>query len=335
MHHGSGSGIGRRGWLAWGAAVALLPQLAAGMNRTERLLFGSPIELLLPAAAGSAVRDEVLAGLAALNTHWNAWKPGELDDLNAALRNGRPCVVTPPLATMLAAAGRLEAASQGCFNPAIGRWVGAWGFHADHLQAGRAPDDATIQRWLARPPRMRDLQVRGLMVAGVRRDIQLDLGACAKGFALDWALDRLERLGVHDALLNLGGNLAAMGGVDGRAWSVGVRDPHGPGLVARLNVRAREAVVTSGTYERRRLVDGVWRSHVLDPRLGRPADGLDSVTVVHRDATLADAAATALLVAGPERWASVARCMGVDEALVVDTRGRRRATPRMALRLQA
>ena len=77
------------------------------------------------------------------------------------------------------------------------------------------------------------------------------------------------------------------------------RDPHGPGLAAMLSVQGREAVVTSGRYERWRLADGVRRTHIIDPATGLPAAGLDSVTVLHRDAALADAAATALLVAGP------------------------------------
>jgi len=68
---------------------------------------------------------------------------------------------------------------------------------------------------------------------------------------------------------------------------------------------------------------------------GEPACGLDSVTVIHRNAAVADAAATALLVAGPQRWQSVAAQMGIDQALVIDHDGRRTATRRLAGRLLA
>jgi FAD:protein FMN transferase len=317
--------IDRRTWLGWAAGLVVLPSRA--MVRDERVLFGSPIELLLPAAAPRDAREEVLAGLAAMNARWNAWKPGDLDDLNAALRNGRPHATPPALRRMIESAGALEIASQGHINPAIGAWVGGWGFHDDVLRPGRGPDAALIARWRAQRPSLQQLRLRGRTVSSANRNVQLDFGAYAKGVALDWALDRLARHGVRDALLNLGGNLAAMGHVDGRAWQVGIRDPHGPGLAATVAVQGREAVVTSGSYERWRLVDGVRRTHILDPATGMPAAGLDSVTVVHRDAALADAAATALLVAGPQRWEGVAQRMGIDQVLVIDREGHRVCTP--------
>jgi FAD:protein FMN transferase len=324
--------IDRRAWLGWAAGLVVLPGRA--MMRDERVLFGSPIELLLPGDAPRDASDEVLAGLAAMNVRWNAWKPGDLDDLNAALRNGRPHTVTPALRAMIESATVLEAASQGHFNPAIGAWVGGWGFHADVLRPGAGPDAASIARWRAQRPSLQQLRLRGNVVGSANRHVQLDFGAYAKGVALDWALDRLARHGVRDALLNLGGNLAAMGQVDGRAWQVGIRDPHGPGLAATIAVQGREAVVTSGSYERWRLVDGVRRTHILDPATGLPAAGLDSVTVVHRDAALADAAATALFVAGPQRWAAVATRMGIDRALVIDGAGRLFCTPSLARQRQ-
>jgi thiamine biosynthesis lipoprotein len=322
--------LDRRAWLGWAAGLVVVPSRA--MVREERVLFGSPMELLLPAEAPRHARDEVLAGLAAMNARWNAWKPGDLDDLNAALRNGRPHVTPPALLRMIDGAATLETASQGHFNPAIGAWVGGWGFHDDVLRPGAGPDAASIARWRAQRPSLQQLRVHGNRVSTSNRAVQLDFGAYAKGIALDWALDRLARHGVRDALLNLGGNLAAMGHVDGRAWRIGIRDPHGPGLAAMLALQGREAVVTSGRYERWRLIDGVRRTHILDPATGVPATGLDSVTVVHRDAAVADAAATALLVAGPQRWAGVAQRMGIDQALVIDQAGHQVCTSSFATR---
>lgn len=324
----------RRAWLGWATGLVVLPTAAHAARRETRMLFGSPIDLLLPDSAPRAAGDEVIAGLTAMNARWNAWKPGDLDDLNAALRAGRPHVTTPALASMIRSAAALELASEGCFNPAIGGLVGAWGFHDDVMRPGTRPHADAIARWTAALPSMAQLELRGRTVRAASRRLQLDFGGYAKGVALDWALDRLAHQGVHDGLLNLGGNLAAMGAIDGRAWRVGIRDPHRPGLVATLAVQGREAVVTSGTYERWRVLDGQRCSHILDPATGAPAAGLDSVTVVHRSAALADAAATALLVAGPARWPSVARSLGVDQVLVIDRDGRRHASPRLTPRLQ-
>jgi FAD:protein FMN transferase len=336
------SGGSRRRALVCGAAgLLVLPAAAraaadAGPPRHRAArLFGGPVDLLLPAAAPDEAAPRTLALLETLHSRWNAWKPGELDDLNAALRNGHALTVTPALAQLLRRAAQMERDSLGCFNPALGALVGAWGFHADVLRDGPAPDAATLARWRAARPGLSLLRIDGLKVGAASRAVQVDLGGCAKGAALDMALDALQRLGVRDALLNLGGNLAAMGGREGRPWRVGIRDPHGAGLAAWVDVQGREAVVTSGTYERARRAGGQVASHVIDPVTARPAQALASVTVLHRDAALADAAATALLVAGPLRWRRVAARMGVDQVLVIDPQGRREATAALARRLHA
>ncbi|TXC67424.1 FAD:protein FMN transferase [Piscinibacter aquaticus] len=115
--------------------------------------------------------------------------------------------------------------------------------------------------------------------------LQLDFGAVAKGVAIDRALDRLQAAGVRDAIVDLGGNLAAMGHTveagEAWPWQIGIRDPHGPGLVATLAPRGREAVVTSGSYERHREADGRRVTHILDPHTAVPAAAWVSVTVLH------------------------------------------------------
>ena len=223
--------LDRRAWLGWAAGLVVLPSRA--MVRDQRMLFGSPIDLLLPAEAPRDAREDVLAGLVAMNARWNAWKPGDLDDLNAALRNGRPHVTPPALRRMIESAAALETASQGHFNPAIGAWVGGWGFHDDVLRPGARPDAASIARWRAQRPSLQQLRLHGNVVSTSNRAVQLDFGAYAKGVAIDRALDQLHAAGIGDALVNLGGNLGAMGRGTQRAWQIGIRDPAGEGLVAR------------------------------------------------------------------------------------------------------
>lgn len=319
----------RRALLLGAAALVVLPSAARAMRRETRHLFGSPVELLLPVGAPTAASEEIWAGLTAMNVRWNAWKPGEVDDLNAALRNGRPHVVSPMLSAMLQDAARLERASLGCFNPAIGTLVAGWGFHDDVMRPGTRPRNEQIARWTAARPTLASLRIDGLAVRSAQRSVQIDLGAYAKGVAIDWALDRLARQGLHDALLNLGGNLGTRGRIEGRPWRIGVRNPHRAGLAALLTLQDNEAVVTSGTYERWRLLDGERCAHILEPTTGQPAAGLDSVTVVHASAALADAAATALLVAGPQRWRDVARRIGVEQVLLIDQHERVFASPRL------
>jgi thiamine biosynthesis lipoprotein len=328
----------RRAVLATAATLVAWPWPARAVEHERRHLFGSPVDLLLPARTPRAARDDVMAGLEAMNARWNAWKPGDLTALNEALRAGRTHRVAPMMATMIRDAAALETASLGCFSPAIGGLVGVWGFHADELRGdGLRPSASEIAHWTTARPRLAQLELRGLEARSSNPTLQLDFGAYAKGVAIDWALDRLRRRhGVQDALLNLGGNLAAMGRIEGRSWRVGIRDPEGAGIVAQLCTDGREAVVTSGTYERWRVLAGGQRAtHIIDPASGLPASALTSVTVVHPSAALADAAATALLVAGPARWRAIAQRMGVDQVLVIRPDGGHEVTPRLATRLHA
>jgi thiamine biosynthesis lipoprotein len=324
----------REALLATSGALLFVPE-AHALQAERAVLFGSPVTLLVPAGTPAAPRARTMAALAAMNRQWNAWKPGEVGALNRALRHGQPVSVSPALLALLRGAAALEQASGGHFNAGIGGLVGAWGFHADRLQPGPAPRAAQLARWQQARPSLAQLEVRGRVVRSANPALQLDFGGYAKGVAIDRVLARLRSDGVRDALLDLGGNLAAMG-APGRPWQVGLRDPFGPGLIARLQTCGQEAVVTSGTYERWRALDAGGRAtHVIDPVSGRPAQDLVSVTVVHPSAGVADAAATALLVAGPRRWRAVAQRMGLAQVLVVDADGRQEVTPDLGARLLA
>jgi len=327
--------LDRRQWLALSAGACVATRAVAGAGPAQRrVLFGSPVDLVLPEGTAPDLAARVWQQLAVINAQWNAWKPGALNTLNTAFRAGRPAPVSPALRAMIERAAVLERASLGLFNPGIGGLVGAWGFHADTLQNGAAPRAATLQCWQQAAPSLRQIEFSGGLARSSNPRLQLDFGAYAKGVAIDATFDALQRQGVAHALLNLGGNLATMGQPGGRPWTVGVRNPHGPGLLATLATHGREAVVTSGSYERWRRVDGERATHILDPQQGRPAPGLVSVTVVHPSAALADAAATALLVAGPARWPVLAQRLGVQQVLVVDAHGRWQATDALAPRLQ-
>jgi thiamine biosynthesis lipoprotein len=321
----------RRQWLALTAGLWLAPGKAT--VREHRVLFGGPVDLLLSERAPRRSVAAVLRGLEAMNQRWNAWKPGDVTAVNQAFAAGRAVQPTREVLGLIQGAAALERLSGGFFNAGIGGLVATWGFHADTLQPGTAPRRRDIELWSKAQPSLTQIEQHRGWVRSRNPRLQLDFGGYAKGVALDWALDRLQLGGVESAVLNLGGNLAAMAGPGQRPWQIGVQDPLGPGLMARIATQGREAVVTSGTYERYRTLDGIRRSHVMDPALGRPVDDLVSVTVVHPSASLADAAATALLVAGSARWQALAQRMGVDQVLVVDRHGRRVVTAALERRV--
>lgn len=298
--------------------------------------FGTLVELTVAgtdeATAGEA-RALAAERLDGWHRQWHAWDPGPLVGLNRALAGGRRAPVPEPLLDLIQRGRRLSGASGGLFNPAIGRLVGLWGFHADTVPAGPPPPEAEIRALAALRPSMGNLELGGGSASSHNAALQLDFGAFAKGMALRQLGAELADLGVDDFLLNAGGDLVAAGQRGDRAWRVGIREPRGAGVMAAIEPRDGESVFTSGDYERYFIWEGTRYHHIIDPRTGFPARGVRSVTVVHEDAALADAAATALFVAGPEEWPDVARRMGVDRVMLVDDEGTVRLTPAMEERI--
>jgi thiamine biosynthesis lipoprotein len=133
-----------------------------------------------------------------------------------------------------------------------------------------------------------------------RAGTQIDLGGIAKGYAVDAAAESLRAGGVADALVEISGNMVALGApAASDHWRVGIRDPRDRlSHFARLRLRD-QAVSTSGKYEQFVAAGGRTYGHIMDPRTGKPAAGLISVTVVAATALAADAWDTPLFVLGP------------------------------------
>lgn len=327
----------RRDFLKLGLGACLLP--AVGGVRSQPLVseqmyvFGTLVAVQVSTADRQVAQQAIAAvsrDFILQNREWHAWKPGALNDLNRALAAGRSHPVDPCLLPLLREVQALSRASGGLFNPAIGKLVGRWGFHDDLPPTGAIPAADDLASLVQRLPSMDDLTWEGERLSSRNPLLQIDLGGYAKGVALDRALDRLASLGCGDALVNLGGNLAVSGAHGERPWRIGIRHPQGEGALASVAVSGRAAVVTSGTYERYREHHGRRYAHIIDPRTGQPAAHLASATVIHPNAALADVAATALVVAGPDAWSEVARNLGVDRVMLVDDAGRVQLTAAMA-----
>ena len=146
----------------------------------------------------------------------------------------------------------------------------------------------------------------------LRKDIprlRINVSAVAEGWALNQLAARLEAEGISEFLLEIGGEVLALG-----EWQAGVQDPGAlPGTAAQMLTLKNQCLATSGVYRQWFEHGGKRYSHALDPRTGRPvAHALASVSVVHRDAALADGFATALLVLGPAEGGSLARKLGLN-----------------------
>jgi len=308
----------------------------------QSYVFGTLVEISI---AGES--DERAAKLAAqvmreferLHHKLHAWKPGELSALNASFAKQQPPVpvaVDTEIALILQDAGRLSAQSGGLFNPAIGKLVKLWGFHADDFQPA-LPDAGEIAKLAAANPQMRDLVIDGGKIHSKNPAVQLDLGGYAKGYALDLAAAYLRKEGVNSALVNIGGNVIAIGKNGARAWRVGIQHPRKPAAIATLELQDGEAIGTSGDYQRYFEVAGKRYCHLIDPRSGYPVNGVQAVTVVMPPAanagTLSDVASKPLFVAGVKDWQDAARTMRVELAMLIDSDNNVHLTEAMKKRL--
>ena len=165
----------------------------------------------------------------------------------------------------------------------------------------------------------------------------LDFGGYLKGVALDRAAALLRAQGVSNALINIGGNVMALGSKNGERWRVGIQHPRQPGPLASVVLEDGEAIGTSGDYQRYFELDGKRYCHLLDPRSGAPVMHTQSLTVLITPrpsaGTLSDAASKPLFIAGAD-WPHLAKALAVEQVLRVDAEGRVQVSAALHRRLE-
>ncbi|TCS71901.1 thiamine biosynthesis lipoprotein [Sulfuritortus calidifontis] len=309
--------------------------------RQQAYVFGTLVEISIygeDADKAQAVTAQVLRDFDRLHGMLHAWQPGALARVNELIAQGATDVSTSPgLIPILQDAARHAAQSDHLFNPAIGNLVRLWGFHADRFEGNRVPDPAQIERLVKAAPTMADLELAGYTVRSRNRAVRIDLGGYAKGYALDLAAAYLKSQGVRNALINIGGNVLALGRHGTRPWRVGIQHPRRSGAIALIDLNDGEAIGTSGDYQRYFEVGDKRYCHIIDPRTGWPVQGVQAVTVLARGpqaGVLSDVASKPLFVSGAAGWRQQAEKLGVREIMFIDGAGRISVTAALAPRLQ-
>ena len=326
------------------AALLALPALTAcrpapPLVQQEAFVFGTRVEVIVagqPEAEARAATGAVLREFDRLHRSYHAWQPSELSTLNAALAAGKSAEVSEELAAWLREAQALSAAGDGLFDPGIGRLIALWGFQNDEYPA-QLPDPAALAAWRATPAGIADLRLDGRRVSSRSPQVAIDFGGYLKGVALDRAAAILRAHGVGNALINIGGNVMALGRKNGEPWRVGIQHPRQPGALATLELADGEAVGTSGDYQRYFEVGGQRYSHLIDPRSGEPAQHTRALTALIPGGAQAgmrsDALSKPLFIAGAS-WPALAERLGVTHVLRVDADGRLEISAALNARLK-
>lgn len=296
--------------------------------------FGTEIDVSLYGVdADTAVKtvDVLEQAFNQVNDTWHAWQPSTLTRINEAIATGKSIEIKPEVAAVIEEAATYARESRHLFNPAAGKLFELWGFHQDNWFESRPPPaQEDIDAWLAAAPTMEDIHIDNGVLSSDNTMVKLGFGGFAKGTAVDAAIAALKQQGIKNAVINIGGDLRAIGHHGDRPWRIGIRHPRQEGRVlALVSMADDESVFTSGDYERFFAYEGKRYPHILDPRTGQPARDNISVTVIHKQAARADAAATALVVAGHD-WPEIAASMGVDHVMLMRADGQIEMTPAMA-----
>jgi thiamine biosynthesis lipoprotein len=263
--------------------------------RTHRTAMACRFEVALPPAdaksldAARAALDEVDAVEAALSLFRET---SEVSQVNRRAAEG-PVAITPSLLALLSLCRELHAAIGGAFDPASAALAHCWGFVE---RRPRRPTDEEIEAARARSG-LDKVVVDGLArtVRFAVPGVELNFGAIAKGWALDRVATSLRLRGVARALLTAGGS--SHRGWGDQSWEVPLR----PGGEELAVVHLRDgALGTSAAGESHLEAGGQNHGRVLDPRTGRPAEGVLGVGAVASEAAVAEALASAFLVGGPD-----------------------------------
>jgi thiamine biosynthesis lipoprotein len=305
----------------------------------ESYVFGTRVQVLVwgePESRATAAIDTVLREFDRLHRTYHAWQSSDLTEVNLAIAEGRSVEVAPEMAALMRRAQELAEQGEYLFDPGVGNLVKLWGFHDDSFKA-QLPDAKALAALKTAHPSIAAIKLDGRTVSSSNRTVALDFGGYLKGVALDRAATALRGRGIQNALINIGGNIYALGSKGGTPWRVGLQHPRGAAPLASLELREGEAIGTSGDYQRYFEIDGQRYCHLIDPRSGEPSRASQALTILippgPEAGMLSDAESKPLFIAGDD-WLRLAHKLGITQALRVDANGRVQVTAALKARLK-
>ncbi len=230
--------------------------------------------------------------------------------------------VSPAFASVVTRAQEVSEETAGAFDVTVGPLVNRWNFGPDKTNIEMPSDTEVAVLKQAVDFRLIEVRDEPPALRKQRPEVQIDLSAIAKGFAVDRVAAILESRGCKSFMVEIGGEIRVRGSnAEAKAWTVGIERPVADARVVHRVVHLRDAAMaTSGDYRNFMEINGRRYSHMIDPRTGYPVDHrLASVSVIADDCLSADAWATALMVHGPEEGFDVAKQHGIRALLIERT----------------
>jgi len=310
---------------------------AAQEYHHSSLHFGTLIDITLydvSTSQADAAFKQLDKDFAYMHSAWSPWEAGAISRTNQLLKIGATFSASPGVLELIKRSAVIADKTNQLFNPAIGELINLWQIHKHDDPDIQPPQKKLIEQLIQKKPQLSDIQISGIKMHTDNSVVSLNFGAFAKGYAIDLEMEMLKNMGIKNAIINTGGDLKAIGSHGSRPWYIAIQHPRKDTWLAKIETLEEESVFTSGDYERYYLYQGKRYHHILDPRSGYPAQGVQSVTVLHTDSALADAAATALFVAGPDNWLEIAKKLQLKQVMLIDEKGVIYVTPEIKKRLK-
>lgn len=303
-------------------------------QKSHRKLMGTTFEIILVAPQSlqaSQAMEEALDQIERVDIMMSEWKPDSM--LSNVNQNAgvKPVKVSDELFEVLKTSWDIAQETDGTFDPT---WASLWGLWKFKGQTKIPSKDEVDQRLAFVDWKNLILNEKDQTVYLAKKGMMLGLGAIAKGYALQKAGDELKKRGFTNFLLNAGGQVLAHGKNLKDSWKIGVQHPRMPRgqMLGALSIK-NESVSTSGDNEQFFIENGVRYHHILDLKTGFPAKGVQSATIVHRDAMLADAYSTVCFIVGYEKCILLAKKHNFD-VLLVDDNGKINMTSKMKKKIK-
>ncbi len=226
--------------------------------------------------------------------------------------------VSPEVLALLKSSVEVSKKTRGAFDITIGVIKNQWGFDSDHAHV---PEISLIHSLLPLV-NYRNIQFADGKVMLTQPGMRIDLGGIAKGYIIDQGVEVLQDEGIDSGIVEAGGDLRIFGHHPYRKiWRIGIRHPRkGEGKLIGVLETNETSIATSGDYERYFIQDGKRYHHILDPKTGFPARGCASVTIVTKNALLADGYATGVFVLGPKKGIALIDSLPSIEGLIIYTK---------------
>jgi thiamine biosynthesis lipoprotein len=304
-----------------GVATLAMPALVrAEWVFDEQAIMGTAVRVELwheDPAQGRAAIAVVMDDMRRIDAEMSVYKEdSEISRINAHAAEG-PVQVSAELASLIARALEFSGITHGAFDITYAS-VGYLYDYRKHVK----PDDATREKAVeAVDYHNVTVDLANSTVRFAKAGVRIDLGGIAKGYAVEHGAALLRERGIEHAIVTAGGDSRIIGDRLGRPWMVGIRDPRDKeGVITRIPLED-EAISTSGDYERFFEENGVRYHHILNPKTGKSADLVRSVTIIGPDGTSTDALTKGPFVLGWEKGLELIESLPGFETVVIDKDG--------------